>query len=96
MNLGKAIKDLRKGQGLSQEELAAHAGLTQAALSRIENGNRPSEETLKKICKALNIPESMVYVAALEKEDVPEDKKFLYDQLFPVIKNMVMQLAGKS
>lgn len=48
MNVGKAIKELRKTQNLNQVELAEMAGITQAALSAIENGVRPNPDTLKK------------------------------------------------
>jgi len=51
MNLGQAVKEIRKHQGLSQEELAKEANITQTALSQIENGRRPSVETLSRISK---------------------------------------------
>lgn len=94
MNLGKAIKTLRKQKGLSQEELATSSKITQAALSQIENGKRPGSGTLKKISVALKIPESLIYVAGLEKGDVAEEKQILYEQLFPVIESLVTQLAS--
>lgn len=36
--LGSRIRDLREAKGLSQRSLASSAGMTQAQLSRIENG----------------------------------------------------------
>lgn len=94
MNVGNAIKEIRKQVGLSQADLAGAAGITQAALSGIENGNRPATETLKKISQALGVPESLIYVMGMEKEDVPENKRTLYDQLFPVIVSLVMKVAS--
>jgi transcriptional regulator with XRE-family HTH domain len=96
MNVGKAIKELRKRQALSQEELAAKAKMTQAALSQIENGKRPGTETLKKISAALGVSESLVYVMGLEREDVPEERISLYDELFPVIQGLVSKLASSG
>jgi len=93
MNIGKAVQELRKEKGFTQEILASKVGITQAALSQIENGTRPGEETLKKICDGLGIPESMIYTYAIEREDVPEEKRMLYDQLFPVIQQMIAQLT---
>lgn len=93
MDLGKAIKVLRKKQGLTQQELATACKLTQATLSQIENGKRPGSSTLKKISKALDVPESLIYVIGIEKGDVPVKKQALYDQLFPVIENLVTQLS---
>ena len=95
MNIGKAIKELRKEKGLSQSDLAQVTGITQAAISGIENGKRPGVATLKKICDALQISESLVYIMALEKEDVPAEKAILYESLFPIIQKFVLQVAGK-
>ena len=53
--LRKKILLLRLDEGLSQEELAARAGMRQSVISRIENGeSEPRIETVKKIAKALN------------------------------------------
>jgi len=96
MDLGKAIKELRKQNGLSQQELAAKASITQGTLSQIERGNkRPGIETLKSISEALEVPESLIYVMGMEKEDVPENKVTLYEKLFPVIQDLVRQIAMK-
>jgi transcriptional regulator with XRE-family HTH domain len=93
MNLGKAIKIIRKETGLSQTDLAQLSNITQAALSQIENGKRPGTSTLKKISKALDIPESLIYVIGIEKDDVPVKKRKLYDDLFPVIESLILKLA---
>jgi transcriptional regulator with XRE-family HTH domain len=94
MNIGKAIKELRKRQGLSQQELASKAKMTQAALSQIENGKRPGTETLKKLSSALGVSESLIYVMGLEQEDVPEHRSSLYNELFPVIQDLVAKLSS--
>lgn len=96
MNIGSAIRDLRKRKGLTQEELSAIAKISKNAMSSIENGARPSTETLKRLCKALDVTESLIYVYGMEKEDIPEGKRDLYDRLYPVIRNMVGQLAEDS
>jgi transcriptional regulator with XRE-family HTH domain len=95
MNLGKAIKELRKEKGLSQEELAAASSITQAALSQIENGKRPGSGTLTKVSKALKVPVSLIYVLGMEKDDVPKERKLIYDQLFPVVQSLILQIGGK-
>jgi len=96
MNIGKAIKELRKQQGMSQSELAKAAQITQAALSGIETGNLPNHVTMQKLSDVLGVPESLIYAMGIEKDDVPEEKKVLYDNLFPVIKSLVMQIATKD
>jgi len=53
--LRKKILLLRLDEGLSQEELAARAGMRQSVISRIENGeSEPRIETVNRIAKALN------------------------------------------
>jgi transcriptional regulator with XRE-family HTH domain len=96
MNIGNAIRQIRKNQDMSQAALSGATGITQAALSQIENGKRPGTGTMKKICKALQMPEALVYVMAIEKEDVPPEKALLYDTLFPVIQGLVLQVVGKE
>lgn len=47
MNLGALLRDHREEAGLSQRALARRAGITQAALSRIESGSSaPNWETV--------------------------------------------------
>ena len=93
MDIGKAIRELRKQRSWSQKNLAELANITQAALSQIENGKRPGIETMKQISQALEVPESLIYIQGLERDDIPENKKELYDHLFPVIRQMVTQIA---
>lgn len=48
------IKSLREGLELTQQELAAAAGVSQEAISQIEAGRRnPSSKVLYEIAKAL-------------------------------------------
>ncbi|MFI0764609.1 helix-turn-helix domain-containing protein [Streptomyces sp. NPDC021218] len=57
-SLGEAITTARRALGLTQEELAAAAGVTQAALSRYENGMRePDTEVLARLANALGVTE---------------------------------------
>lgn len=53
---GSAIRRFRKLQGLSQVELAKKAGVTQATVSKMENGSKSAEiETLILLFAALNL-----------------------------------------
>lgn len=93
MDTGKAIKELRKKKGLTQTRLAEIVGITQPAMSAIENGARPNIGTMERLCKAVGVPEALIYVMAIEKGDVPKKNKELYDLLFPVIKQLVILIA---
>jgi len=42
--VGQRIKRLREARGLTQQELAKAAGITQAMLSQIENGQRQGRQ----------------------------------------------------
>lgn len=59
--LGKAIKAIRTQHGLTQEDLAAKAGLHPTYISDIERGARnPSWDVIARIAEALNAPTATV------------------------------------
>lgn len=52
----QAMIDARKAQHLTQKELSERTGITQADISRIENGTRnPSLEMLKRLAKGMGM-----------------------------------------
>lgn len=53
--LGKRIKELRKAQGISQQQLAEIANIDQRNLSHVECGDTFPSRALLDIAKALNI-----------------------------------------
>jgi transcriptional regulator with XRE-family HTH domain len=54
--LGRRIKELRKGAGLSQLQLSEKVGIESKYLSRIEVGSSfPSADKLEDIAQALNV-----------------------------------------
>lgn len=98
MTLGKAIHSIRKQRGINQVELANSCGISQAALSQIENNSiKPSSKTLELICNKLDVSRSLLMVLSLEEDDVPSDRKLIYDKLFPQIKELALKLLeGKE
>ena len=67
------IKQYREALHLSQGEFSKKTGLTPAAISQFESGERePSLESLKKLADGLNVP-----VGYLVGEE--SDKEFLED-----------------
>lgn len=55
-NIIQAMIDARKEQNLTQKELSKRTGITQADISRIENGTRnPSLEMLKRLAKGMGM-----------------------------------------
>jgi len=54
--LGEVLETVRRARGMTQEELAKAASVTQAALSRYENDQRePDEDVLVRLAEALGI-----------------------------------------
>lgn len=65
--LGRAIRQLREGKGLTQEAVAHDAGITTATLGVIERGlSNPTWATLKGIAAALRV--STVEIAQLTEK----------------------------
>ena len=66
--VGKAIRDLRKEKGISQDVLSGFAGIARTHLTMIENGKKQANfETLWKIALSLDIRPSEL-VARIEEE----------------------------
>lgn len=53
---GIALLEAREDAGLSQQGLAEKSGVPKTTISRIENGNNTSIETLTKLANALGRP----------------------------------------
>src|ERR1700744_5184921 len=95
MNIGSAIKSIRKKLDITQYELAEKCALSQTSLSQIETGlKRPSQKTLTKVCTVLDIPESIIYIVAMQEADVPPSKKGVYELVYPSIKSLALQMVS--
>ena len=56
MKLGTALKALRTETGITQDDLAEHAGTTKSSVSRIENDEQvPSLDMLERLAAALEV-----------------------------------------
>lgn len=87
MDLGNAIKNLRKQKKITQKQLAELSEISTNALCSIETGQSfPSKATIYKICKSLNIPESYLLLFSITEEDIPEDKRIIYRTLCEPLK----------
>src|SRR6201996_4892119 len=97
MNIGLAIKSIRKKLSITQYELAEKCNLSQTSLSQIETGvKRPSQRTINKICMVLDIPESILYIVAMQETDVPPSKKGVYELVYPSIKSLALQMVSSE
>lgn len=90
MNLGLAIKNIRKQKGLKQNQFAEMCQITQAYLSQIENNAKdPNLSTLKTISNKLEMPLPVLFFLSMENNDVPEHKQHAFGLIAPSIKSLV-------
>lgn len=84
MTIGQVIKNLLKKKKISQVELAEKIGKSTTAVSQILKGQySPTNETLDKISDVIDVPVPVLHFLTLSDEDIPVDKKALYDYLKP-------------
>jgi transcriptional regulator with XRE-family HTH domain len=55
LHIGRKISRIRELRGMKQEALAAELGISQQAVSKIEQSAEVEEESLNKIAKALGV-----------------------------------------
>lgn len=93
MIIPSRIRQLRKEHGLTQEDLAAKAGLGVATIQRLERGEAPSASTIASIAAALCLtPDS------LTKANASESDSGVYLPLVAITsgKRLVDMIAGAS
>lgn len=97
MNIGTAIKTLRKQKGLSQKELGDASNLSVNALSLIEtNVTFPQKTTIKSICDVLGVPIAYLLFFAISDEDIPEDKRLVFNSHSDAIKAVLLNDLKES
>ncbi len=91
MDLGNAIKSIRKELKISRKELASRSGISVTALYNIENNlSFPSKDTINGICSALGVPVSYLMFYSLTEEDVPEEKREFFKVIIDPVKAFLM------
>lgn len=64
MTIGEKIRQVRKGLGLTQEQLAKKCGVATITIRQYETGKRePRYEQIRIIARAMNIPENAFFSA---------------------------------
>ncbi|HTJ51282.1 MAG TPA: helix-turn-helix domain-containing protein [Cyclobacteriaceae bacterium] len=59
-HLGRKISRLRELRGITQETLAEQLGISQQAVSKIEQSEQVEDTTLERVAKALNVTPSAI------------------------------------
>ena len=82
MDLGSAIKTLRKDLNLSRNKLAERSDISVTALYNIENGlSFPTKETIDRLCSALGVPVAYLLFYSITEDDLPENKREAFHYL---------------
>lgn len=91
MEIGTAVRILRKQRGKDQKKLAEMCGISANTLSQIEtNASFPQKATIKKICEALDYPMSYLLFFSISEEDIPEEKRVVFNSLNNAIKSVLI------
>ncbi len=92
MDLGLAIKSIRKQKGLKQNQFAELCEITPSYLSQIENNNKePNLSILKIISNKLGTPLPILFFLSLDNDDINPEKKEAFKMIAPSIKSLVNQ-----
>ena len=91
MDLGNAIKAIRKEKQVTRKELAERSALSITALYNIENNlSFPSKDTIDRLCTSLGIPVSFLMFYSLTEDDVPEEKREFFKTAVGPVKAFLM------
>lgn len=82
--MNERIRELRKSLGLTLEKFGEAIGVSRAAMSNLENGNRNiTPQMFKSICREYNVSERWLRDGVGEMFSIPEDETaaIVYDLL---------------
>ncbi len=86
MDIGTVIKGMRKGMGQSQSAFAEAVGMTQTNLSFLEqNKTFPTMTTLKNISEHTGVAVPMMFLFAVQEEDVPKENLEKFKTSWPAV-----------
>ena len=92
MNIGQAVKDIRKSRGIKAKDLAGMSGITPTALSNIEKGiSFPTKQTIVNLCQSMGISVAALMVHSVTEDDVPEEKREAFRVLMGPIKEFLCE-----
>lgn len=80
MHTGTKIKELRKAQGMTQEELGELLGVKKAAIQKYEKGEIVNLKlaTIKKLCEVFHMPPGRLIFPEAEEMDQKHNSKQLH------------------
>lgn len=97
MEIGNAIKQLRKARGINQKRLAELCDISANALCSIEKGvSFPSKDTIERICSALGVPVSYLLFFSISEADVPSEKLAAFNALREPLATVLLSSLDSS
>lgn len=96
MNLSQAIGMLLEKRGMTQKQLAEKSNLSPTSISLLMKGHtQPRQETLNAIADALDVRPEYILFLSINREDVPEDRREIYDFLWPQMQETFLKVFVK-
>lgn len=90
MEIGNAVRELRRRKGWSQARLAKEAGLSLMTVFNTESDlTMPCRESFRKICRALGVREYTVLLYAINEKDIPKGKMALWRVFMKVAEELI-------
>lgn len=88
--IGSVLRKFRISKGLKQADVANTSGVGQPYLSLIESGKKiPTNPTINKIAKAIEVPFSVVIWMSVGEEDVPKEKQEAFLKIKPYFDSLI-------
>ena len=93
MDIGNALKKIRKEKGISQKELALRTGLSANTICSIENNVCvPTEKNIIKICEILEIPRAYLLLNSITEDDIPQEKLHIFKTFSEPLKKILLEI----
>ena len=93
MDIGKVIKRLLHQRGETQMNLANGIGVSQKTISCIITGkSNPRPETMGMICEYFGVPLSVILFMGVERDDIRQDRRAMFDKVWPAVSNLMSDL----
>lgn len=80
MSIGERVKELRKKNGMNQEEFSKKLGKTRSMVTHLENDNTmPTADTIIEMCKIFNVSADYILIGIEEIKDRESEKEILHN-----------------
>lgn len=91
MDLGTAVRGIRKAKRIKQKDLAASAGISVTALRNIESNQCfPTKKTIDNLANGLGVPVGCLLVFCATEKDVPAEKREVFRLLVEPFKMFLL------